>query len=69
MLWGGNQIGQPGKTRVVVSGFAGQCPACGDAPDVAYDVFIHNDVIEDVRPADGTFSYLGLGETYIVLDD
>lgn len=59
--------GRPGRAHVVVEGFAGRCPHCGDAPNQAYDIYISNDVINEVRlPPE--HSYLGLAETFIVLE-
>src|SRR5271167_4572657 len=63
--WGGNDIGEPGHSVVIVLGAAGACPLCGDVPDVDYDITIREDVIEDVRPSDGTYDYGGVAQTYI----
>jgi hypothetical protein len=66
--WGGNDIGESGHKLVVVLGYPGECPVCGHVPDRTYDVWIRDDVIEDVRPSDGTHDYVGGGQTYFVIE-
>ncbi|SRR5260370_18563935 len=52
--WGGNDVGKPGHKVVVVEGSADGCPVCGHVPDKTYDITTRDDVIECVRPSDGT---------------
>ena len=66
--WGGNDIGEPGHKLVVVLGYPGECPVCGHVPDRTYDVSIRDDIIEDVRPSDGTYDYVGSRRTYFVIE-
>jgi hypothetical protein len=65
--WSGNDIGDPGHKLVFVEGAPGECPVCGHAPDMTYDVEVQEDVIVDVRPSDGTHVYLG-GQTFFVVE-
>lgn len=68
IAWGGNDIGEPGHKLVVVLGDAGECPICGHVPDGTYDIMIEQDVITGVDQSDGTYDYVGSGETYIILE-
>jgi hypothetical protein len=65
--WGGNDVGEPGHKLVVVVGYPGECPICGHEPDITYDVTIREDVIDGIRPSDGTYDYVG-GRTYFILE-
>jgi hypothetical protein len=66
--WGGNDVGEPGHELVVAIGYPDDCPVCGYAPDRTYDVLIRRDVIEDVRPSDGTYDYSGSPQGYLVIE-
>lgn len=66
--WGGNDVGEPGHELIVVVGYPGECPVCGHVPSGTYDVLIRRDVIEEVRPSDGTYDYAGTGQGYFVVE-
>jgi RNA polymerase subunit RPABC4/transcription elongation factor Spt4 len=66
--WGGNDVGERGHAKVVVEGYAGPCPVCGDTPDVVYDVVIESDVIADVRPSDRRDQYVRERTNYFVIE-
>jgi hypothetical protein len=68
LTWGGNDVGEPGHELVVAAGYPDECPVCGYVPDCVYDVFIRCDVIEDVRPSDGSYDYVGTGDGYFVVE-
>jgi plastocyanin len=65
--WGGNDVGEPGHKVVVVEGYPERCPKCGQNPDQTYDVTRRDDVIDCVRPSDGTYDYVGSGQDYFVV--
>jgi DNA-directed RNA polymerase subunit RPC12/RpoP len=67
LKWGGNDIGERGHKAVVVIGDPVECPVCGYVPDSVYDVMLRDDVIDGVRPSDGTYAYIG-GQTYFVVE-
>lgn len=67
LQWGGNDIGEPGHKLVVVVGYPGECPICGHLPNTTYDIMIREDVIEVVRPSDGTYAYVG-DQIYFVVE-
>ena len=66
--WGVNDVGEPGHSVVVVEGSADECPVCGHVPDKTYDMTLRDDVIENVRPSDGTYDYVGSGQDYFVVE-
>ena len=66
--WGGNDVGESGHELIVVVGYPGDCSVCGYVPDNTYDVFIRNDVVQDVRPSDGTYDYAGSKQGYFVVE-
>ena len=66
ITWGGNDIGKPGRTRVVVDGVA-VCPDCDC--DVDYEVWLEKDKIVDVKPATGAYDFSSLDDAYIVLEE
>ena len=68
LTWGGNDVGEPGHKVVVVLGHPGECPVCGHVPERTYDVTIRQDVIEGVRPSDGTYDYGGSGQGYFIVE-
>jgi hypothetical protein len=65
--WGGNDVGEAGHKVVAVEGYANECPICGHVPDTTYDITIRADVIESVRPSDGTYDYVGTGQSFFVV--
>ncbi len=66
--WGANDVGEPGHAVVVVVGYPGECPICGNVPDNTYDVTIRQDVIDRVRLSDGTYDYARSGRTFFVVE-
>lgn len=48
LRWGGNDVGLPSQTRVLVEGIAGPCPNCG-TPNMEYDIPVERDVIRAVE--------------------
>ena len=66
--WGGNDVGEPGHELIVTIGYPDGCPVCGHVPDQTYDVFVRRDVIEDVRPSDGSYDYAAAGKGYVIAE-
>lgn len=65
--WGGNDVGRPGRRRVVVDGVGEACPRCGHA-DCDFYVLIEQDVISSVVPASGTYDFVASQGEPIVLE-
>src|SRR5438093_10137976 len=55
--WGGNDVGEAGHRLVIVVGYPGECPVCGHAPEMTYDITLRDDVIDVVQPSDGTYEH------------
>jgi hypothetical protein len=65
---GGNDIGSPGARSVVVAGVAGSsCPKCAYEEPWDFYVYIENNVISGVEPADGRHNFVAAHEGYLVL--
>jgi hypothetical protein len=45
------------------------CPKCGHDAEWEFYVFVDNDIIARVAPADGTYNFVAAGRTYIVLQN
>jgi len=70
LRWGGNDIGEPGKKRVVLDGVAGTpCPSCTYDEEWNFYVIVENDRIVRVEPATGKYDFAKTGRTYIVLQE
>jgi hypothetical protein len=70
LRWDGNNIGRPGRSRVVVDGVSDSaCPVCGYDDDWDFYVFVEHDRIARVTAADGTHDFIGAGTTYLELGD
>lgn len=65
ITWGGNDIGKPGRSKVIVEGFA-LCPIC-DA-ELHYEVCLESDIIVVVKPRSGTYDLDSTDEGYIVIE-
>ncbi len=66
LRWGGNDVGMPGRARVVADGAADSpCPACGYEGDWDFYVFVERDRIAGVTDADGTYDFVRAGSTYV----
>lgn len=69
LRWGGNDVGPPGQTHVVVDGVSEDpCPVCGYGDEWSFYVHIKKDVIEKVTPATGEHDFVRAGSTFVVLD-
>jgi ribosomal protein S27AE len=66
LCWGGNDIGTPGRQRVVVDGVGEACPKCGSSGH--FDVFIERDVIVRAEPRSGRFDFVGRKDPFIILE-
>lgn len=70
LRWGRNDVGTPGRVRVIADGAADSpCPACGYAGDWNFYVFIEHDRIIQVTEADGTYDFVRAGSSYLELGD
>ncbi|HZK72431.1 MAG TPA: hypothetical protein VFD88_00310 [Clostridia bacterium] len=49
--WGTNNVGSPGRRRVLLSAHPEPCPVCGNVPNVRYEVLVENDVLIGVERA------------------
>ena len=67
LRWGGNDIGRPGLSRVVVAGAGEDCTACG-AEGGDYEVWIERDVIVRVDPVDAPSRFLDAQETFVIIE-
>lgn len=66
--WGGNDQGEPGAARVVVSGISEKCPSCGQESE-DYAVWIEHDRIVAASRTFGAVSPAQLdAEGFIVLE-
>ena len=65
ITWGGNDIGKPACTRVVVSGYE-VCPMC--EAELEYEVWLEKDRIVAVQPATGTYDFVSISRGYIVIE-
>ena len=66
LRWGGNDVGIPGRKRVLVEGVGGPCPHCG-ADNLDFDVVIESDKVVGVRPVRGDRSSTG-PEGFVVIE-
>ena len=66
--WGGNDIGKPGLKRVVLDGTAEHCPKCG-YEDIDYEILIGHDKIISVQQASNKYDFVGIQESYIVIEE
>lgn len=57
LTWGGNDVGVPGRGRVVVDGVAERCRQCGNDDEWNFYVFVERDVIVAVEPATGEYRF------------
>jgi hypothetical protein len=67
LIWGANDVGQPGRKLVVADGEGTECPNCrydGDWP--AY-VRLECDIIRSVGAATGEYDFASKNEPFIVL--
>jgi hypothetical protein len=66
LKWGGNDIGKKSANRVVVEGYL-DAPA--DYPGVpeSFEIHIIQGRIDKVIPSTGTFDFVKLGESFIIL--
>ena len=52
LRWGGNDVGTPGRRRVLVEGIGGPCPHC-KADNLDFDVVIEHDELIGIEPRQG----------------
>ena len=64
--WGGNDVGRPGRRRVVVSGAGESCPRCGSNGD--FCVFLFLDRLTSVEPHSGLHDFTAVDEPFIILE-
>jgi hypothetical protein len=70
LRWGGNDIGKPGKRKVIASGIAeNACANCGYHDDWHFYVLIEEDVIKSVIPDADQSIFLPRYTTYVVLEE
>jgi hypothetical protein len=70
LCWGGNQIGTPGKRRVVLEGVVeNSCAVCGADREWSIYLFVENDRLVSAETADGRYDFGKEGRTYLVLDE
>lgn len=69
LRWGGNDVGSPGRARVVVDGVAdASCSTCGYDDEWHLDVHVDNDRIAFVETATGAYDFTKEGRSFIVID-
>ncbi len=66
LRWGGNDIGIPGRRRVLVAGIGGPCPHC-QSDYIDFDVLIENDRVLSIEPIKGARPASG-PEGFVVLE-
>ena len=70
LRWGGNDVGVPGMSHVVVDGVAETaCAVCGFDDEWSFYVHIMSDEIHQVDPATDEFDFVGAGRTFVVLKE
>jgi predicted RNA-binding Zn-ribbon protein involved in translation (DUF1610 family) len=70
LVWERNNVGEAGHHRVTVSGHPESCPACGDVPDVRYEILVEDDRITGIVRADSRSEYSRFGhESFYVTDE
>lgn len=70
LRWGGNQVGAPGKKRVVLEGNAeNTCPVCGYDADWSLDLFVENDRLVFAETASGKYDFAKEDRTYVILEE
>lgn len=68
LRWGGNDVGTPGHSHVVVEGIAdAPCPNCGYDEEWRLYVHVKGDQIASVETATGAYDFTKEGRTFIVL--
>lgn len=68
--WGGNDIGVPGRNRVVVDGASDSfCSICGYDGDWDFYVYIENSRIVRVIESDGSIDFVNAEDTYLDLGE
>jgi len=69
VTWGARDAGRSGRALVVVDGAADSaCDACGYDGDWDFYVFVDNDVVVRVEPADGRYDFVSAEHTYLDLE-
>lgn len=69
LVWGGNDVGEPGHALVVADGYVSPCPVCGaDTHAGRYDVRIESGIIASVVPSTGTHDFLRGHTSYVVVE-
>lgn len=66
LRWGGNDIGVPGRRRVIVEGVGGPCANC-EAGNLDFDVMIKDDVLVGIESVCGERRAAG-PEGFVVLE-
>jgi len=70
LRWGGNDIGIPGKSSIVVDGVAETpCPKCGFDDEWEFYVFVERDKISRVVQADGSYDFSAMDQAHLVLQE
>ena len=65
LLWGGNDVGEPGHRLVVVDGAGEPCPACSSAAD--FEVWVEDDHVIRLKPASGDYDFVGRSKAFLVV--
>lgn len=72
LRWGGNEVGDQEARKVVISGVAESCPACGYGKSlddtVEYEIWVQDNKVVCALPATGRYNFFEAGEYYIVLE-
>jgi hypothetical protein len=66
LRWSGNDIGSPGRKRVIVEGIGGPCPHC-HAIYLDFDIVLLNDELVGIEPVLGPRTASG-PEGFVVLE-
>jgi hypothetical protein len=70
LRWGGNQIGVPGKTCVVLEGVSEHpCPNCGYDGEWNLDVLVKDDRLVSAETSTGRYDFAKAEQTFVVLDE
>ena len=70
ITWGANNVGSPGYRAVLLSAHPERCPACGDLPNVRFEVLVEEDVLIGVERGTVDSEYLRFGhESFVVLEE
>ena len=68
LVWGGVDVGRPGRARVVADGIMEDCEKCG-LDEADFEVWMEVDRIVSVVASSGRYDFASARETFIVVEE